>query len=105
MIGPGSVVVALKKGGRDIYGRPAQVPEPGKRYTVIETYEMGYGLGCTLEGMDPSPYRGYVLFRAKGKKQPGGKVARDGTWLFAEVDEEAERLLGEAASMLENTNG
>lgn len=78
MIGPGSLVEALRHGGHDSQGRPAQRPVAGRRYIVVETYEMKYGLGCALEGMDPSPYLGYFLFIKGNGKRAG--------WYFKEID-------------------
>lgn len=75
---PGSVVIAILDGGHDASGLPVQRPRAGEQYKVIDTYEMPYGLGCTLEGMEPAPYRGYILHR-RSKKNP------DGVWYFEEV--------------------
>lgn len=58
MVGPGTLVVALKDGGHDAMGLPIARPIAGHVYVVGETYEMPYGLGCTLVGMDAAPYRG-----------------------------------------------
>lgn len=79
MIGPGSVVIAIRDGGRGPDGMPETVPLTGRQYMVTETYEMPYGLGCCLKGMDPAPYRGYMLHR-RSKKNP------DGVWYFQEVE-------------------
>jgi hypothetical protein len=65
----GDVVVALEDGGHDKDGFPRQRPLKGRTYRLTGIYTMPYGLGCTLEGLDPFPYRGYFLMRAKGKKQ------------------------------------
>lgn len=78
MIGPGSLVVALKDGGHDAMGLPTERPIAGHVYVINDTYEMPYGLGCTLVGMDPAPYRGYILHR-RSKRNP------EGTWYFQEV--------------------
>jgi hypothetical protein len=59
-------------------GLPLDWPVAGRRYIVVDTYEMPYGLGCTLEGMDHAPYRGYFLHR-RGKGKLSG-------WWFKEVD-------------------
>lgn len=66
-IHPGSVVVATRDGGTDRDGLPIQRPVMGKTYRVTSIYEMAYGLGCTLQGMDPRPYKGYFLHVNKGK--------------------------------------
>lgn len=93
MIGPGSVVVATRDGGRDPDGLPLDIPRAGHRYIVVDTYEMPYGLGCTLEGMDHFPYRGYYLHR-RGKGKSSG-------WYFKEVDM-AEEILQAAERSLRN---
>lgn len=69
MIGVGDDVVAMRDGGADRRGRPYQRPVKGQRYRVTGVYEMAYGLGCTLEGMDHQPYRGYLLFVKNGSKR------------------------------------
>lgn len=92
MIGPGSVVEALRDGGHDKKGQPVQRPVKGRRYMVLSTYEMRYGLGCTLVGLNPQPYLGYFLHVAHGPRNRLG-------WYFREVPpeelelEEAERSL------------
>lgn len=58
----GSVVVATRDGGYDDDGLPLARPIAGRTYRVESIYVMHYGLGCTLQGMDPRPYRGYLLF-------------------------------------------
>lgn len=78
MIKPGDVVVAIRDGGHDREGLPIMRPVAGKTYRVVETYEMKYGLGCTLAGMDPWPYRGYFL-HVRGKSGRAG-------WYFAKLD-------------------
>lgn len=62
MIGAGDLVVAVRDGGHDKYGFPRERPLAGRVYRVTSVYSMSYGLGCTLEGMDPFPYRGYFLY-------------------------------------------
>lgn len=77
MIEVGDVVEATMEGGRDRRGLPIQVPMIGRIYRIKSIYEMKYGLGCTLHGMDASPYKGYLLFvidgyaRAGFRPQPG----------------------------------
>ena len=73
------MLLAVRDGGKDRFGLPMSVPHVGGRYIVTGTYEMPYGLGCTLLGMDPSPYRGYILHK-RSKKDPRG------VWFFVEVD-------------------
>lgn len=97
MIGPGSVVVATRDGGRDREGLPIDVPRAGHRYIVVDTYETPYGLGVELENMDPFPYRGYILHRRSKKAKPGG----DKGWYFKEVDL-TEQILQAAERALRN---
>lgn len=74
MINVGDEVVALLDGGTDRRGCPYDRPRRGQIYRITGIYEMRYGLGCTLEGMDPRPYRGYFLF-----------VKRQGQWYFRKI--------------------
>lgn len=57
----GDEVVAIRNGGKDRRGRPHDRPVKGEVYRITGIYRMSYGLGCTLEGLDPSPYRGFFL--------------------------------------------
>lgn len=59
----GDVVVALRDGGHDKDGFPRERPIKGRLYRITGIYTMPYGLGCTLLGMDPFPYRGFFLLR------------------------------------------
>lgn len=68
----GDVVVATRNGGHDARGLPAQRPVKGQTYRITDIYEMRYGLGCELEGLDPRPYNGYFLYvesRVRGPKR------------------------------------
>jgi hypothetical protein len=65
--GVGDMVVATRDGGHDRQGLPIERPRAGKMYRISSIYEMAYGLGCTLEGLDPRPYKGYFLHVNKGK--------------------------------------
>lgn len=76
----GAMVVATKNGGHDQYGMPMQRPEVGKLYRVTSVYEMRYGLGCTLRGMDPFPYRGYFLY----VKRPSRTI--EAGWYFKPLE-------------------
>lgn len=58
----GDPVIAVQAGGRDPNGIPFQCPEVGKIYRVTGIYQTKYGYGCELDGMDPGPYRGYLLY-------------------------------------------
>jgi hypothetical protein len=77
----GDVVVALRNGGHDKLNRPVQRPILGRTYRIASIYEMKYGLGCTLEGMDPSPYRGYFLWVRAGIKMKATRELTAG-WYF-----------------------
>jgi hypothetical protein len=79
VISVGDVVVATKDGGHDSAGFPVQRPIAGKTYRVTGIYKMKYGLGCTLQGMDPAPYNGYFLFVKRR-----GKTVQDG-WYFSPI--------------------
>lgn len=77
----GDVVQAVRDGGHDASGLPFQRPVAGKLYRITGIYEMRYGLGCTLQGMNPAPYRGYFLYVSPGIMRgvhPG--------WYFKKVD-------------------
>jgi len=58
LIGPGDSVVCIGEAGKYCLN---DRPVVGEVYTVTSTYEMFYGTGCTLEGMDPFPFDGYLL--------------------------------------------
>lgn len=58
----GDLVVAIKRGGQDKRGLPERVPQVGMVYRITGIYRMAYGAGCTLEGMDPRPYKGFFLY-------------------------------------------
>lgn len=79
-ISVGDKVVAIKDGGHDLQGRPVQRPLRGQVHIVTSIYEMRYGLGCTLQGLDPSPYRGYFLFVNRK-----GQTVKKG-WYFEKVE-------------------
>lgn len=77
----GDLVVATRSGGQDEIGQPVERPYKGRLYRITDIYEMNYGLGCRLEGLDPYPYKGYFLCR---RNKRGEEV-----WYFrhAEADE------------------
>lgn len=60
------------------------LPKLGKTYTVTGIYSMPYGLGCNLQGMSATPYRGYFL--KVEKKWPPTNHAAVG-WYFALVEQ------------------
>lgn len=82
MIRKGDVVEAIRDGGVDRNYLPEIIPEKSKLYRVTSVYDAKYGLGCTLKGLDPRPYKGYLLFVL-----PGIKFAEPG-WYFRKVDAE-----------------
>lgn len=57
----GSAVVAVRDGGIDSQGLPLERPRARHVYRITSIYQMAYGLGCTLKGMNPQPYKGYLL--------------------------------------------
>jgi hypothetical protein len=76
----GDVVEAIKNGGFDATGYPRQRPQIGHYYRITSIYNMSYGLGCTLVGMNPAPYRGYFLYVKPGKlRAPAG-------WYFRPIE-------------------
>jgi len=79
VINVGDIVTATRNGGRDKQGRPTQRPLAGRTYRVTSIYQMDYGLGCTLRGMEPWPYRGYFLYVAEGCGRLSG-------WYFSKVE-------------------
>lgn len=60
MIGAGDTVVCIGEAGTQC--EDGNRPEIGEVYTITSIYEQFYGIGCTLEGMDPFPFKGYLLF-------------------------------------------
>lgn len=78
----GDLVVATKNGGQDEIGQPVERPYRGQLYRITEIYEMNYGLGCRLEGLDPYPYKGYFLCR---RNKRGEEV-----WYFRHAEAEPE---------------
>lgn len=81
----GEVVVALRDGGHDKDGFPRERPLAGRTYRITSIYEMPYGYGCTLAGLDPFPYAGYFLWR-KGKKKLSG-------WYFKPIEAASDEFL------------
>lgn len=98
----GDLVVAIKRGGQDSQGLPDIVPQVGMLYRITSIYRMRYGYGCTLEGLDPRPYKGFLLWvsgRHIGPLKQG--------WYFRKVTpEKVERSTGSFADWLnvENTS-
>lgn len=79
MIAVGDEVVCTRPAGCDDAMRPAVRPVLGEVYTVGGIYKSFYGLGVQLEGLDPSPYMGYLLFvKRKHKKLPDAEPG----WYF-----------------------
>lgn len=88
--GVGDLVVAVKRGGQDRSGLPEIVPQVGMLYRITAIYRMRYGYGCRLEGMDPRPYKGYLLWvtpKHIGPLEPG--------WYFRKAEpEKVQRAVG-----------
>ena len=61
MIGVGDEVVCIRAAGCDDNCDPQIRPVVGEVYTVSAIYHMFYGLGCRLEGLNPWPYKGYLM--------------------------------------------
>lgn len=95
----GDLVVATLDGGHDPSGFPRERPVARRYYRIAGVYEMPYGLGCTLEGMDPFPYKGYFLMRRVRTRK--GTVER---WYFAPV-ERADREFTKALRKLVGWRG
>jgi hypothetical protein len=93
MIQIGDVVEAVVEGGRDRRGLPIQIPMVGRIYRIKSIYEMAYGLGCTLHGMDPSPFQGYLLFVIDGYKRRGFRPQAGWYFRKAEADKEFTKWL------------
>jgi hypothetical protein len=72
--------VAIRNGGRDSAGLPRERPVAGGTYRILGIYQMRYGLGCRLAGMDPFPYKGYFLF-----VRPGTRNIEPG-WYFEKLE-------------------
>lgn len=79
MISVGDAVVACRDGGTDRNGLPLSRPVVGRIYRITSIYEMAYGLGCTVAGLDPAPYRGYLLY-----VKPGRRNLAEG-WYFSKL--------------------
>lgn len=62
MIRVGDVVQCVKPAEKSEDGLPSKVPEVGKIYRITGVYLCRYGLGCTLEGLDPYPFRGFCFY-------------------------------------------
>lgn len=80
-ISVGDKVVCKRRPGMDDHGRPAIQPVVGQVYVVTGLYQMFYGYGCTLEGLDPKPYRGYILKMINNKNMPDMELG----WYFEKV--------------------
>lgn len=65
MIKIGDVVKCVRPAGVDDNLEPAIRPVLGEVYTITGLYRMNYGVGCRLEGLDPKPYKGYLLYVRK----------------------------------------
>jgi len=61
MIRVGDEVVCVQPAGVDDNCEPQIRPVVGEVYTVTSVYRAFYGLGCQLEGLNPRPYKGYLL--------------------------------------------
>lgn len=79
---PGDIVTPIRPPAHDKVGQPWQRPRQGEVYTITATYRMKYGIGCQLEGMNPSPYKGYLLYVRPGQTMI---KAREG-WYFRKVE-------------------
>jgi hypothetical protein len=84
-IGVGDIVICIQAQGNPPKELPQlakrNIPVFGRKYVVTGVYRMKYGLGCTLEGLDPNPYRGYLLF----VHDPFAKNVARG-WYYAKVE-------------------
>jgi hypothetical protein len=60
---PGDTVRATRAPELDPDGLPRQHPVVGQTYVLTSIYLTPYGCGCTLAGLDASPYAGYILRR------------------------------------------
>lgn len=92
----GDVVEAIKNGGFDATGYPRQRPEIGRYYRITSIYKMSYGLGCTLAGMNPAPYKGYFLYVKPGRLSvPAG-------WYFRPIEKADEDFTASLREFLES---
>jgi hypothetical protein len=57
----GDLVIALRDGKRSPSGFPVVIPKKGQLYRCTGVYTQWYGLGCTLEGLNPKPWKGFFL--------------------------------------------
>lgn len=101
MIGVGDRVVAVKDPGLDELGQPWSRPTKGKIYVITGIYQARYGLGCTLKGLDPSPFRGYLLHVRKPWRRD-----MEAGWYFRKVEPADEEFTAwiKKIKVKENTN-
>lgn len=60
----GDRVIALRDGERDLSrGLSVACPRRGGVYRIPDIYPMWYDLGCQLEGLNPTPFKGYFLWK------------------------------------------
>lgn len=103
-IGVGDTVICIQGQGNPPKHlpqlKPGNIPVFGQKYLITGIYKMKYGLGCTLEGLNPRPYRGYLLF----VHEPFAKNIARG-WYYAKVEPAAaqDELITIVPRVLENT--
>lgn len=88
----GDLVVATRNGGKDKQGFPRQRPVKGKIYRITGMYEMKYGIGCTLEGMDPAPYRGYFFYVHRSGNEYFERIHAADKWFVNQLAKISQRL-------------
>lgn len=65
LIQPGDTVLCVLPPAVSASDQPAERPRLMETYVVASVYSASYGTGCTLEGLNPFPYEGYVLWAAE----------------------------------------
>lgn len=79
LIEVGDKVVCIKAPGVTPRG-PKDVPSVGGYYVITGIYKERYGLGCTLAGLDPRPYKGYFLHVSRST------FGQELGWYFEKLD-------------------
>lgn len=87
MITVGDTVVCVLPPAVSASGQPAERPKLGEQYVVLTTYPASYGIGCTLEGLNPFPYEGYVLYA-----EAENSLAVAGGWYFVRLTKFGDRV-------------
>ncbi len=92
MIEDGDIVVVTRNGSQDAEGLPRSIPIEGKTYRIKHVYPMPYGLGCEISGLNPWPYRGFLLYVSPSRSKKWKNIGPEG-WFFAKVEKADEGFM------------